>query len=151
MADKTAHAHASPAPHGEEHDHASFAHPMPVNTLLGVFVALVFLTILTVVISENAERLMLGRFEVWVSMGIATIKASLVIFFFMHLLYDKPFNKMIFFSAFFFVFMFVGITLMDTNHYQDDIKAYNGELLPARKVGGEQVADPVPAGLDIAP
>jgi len=47
--------------------------------------------------------------------------------------------------------MFVGITLMDTNQYQDDIRAFKGELLPARKVGGEQVADPVPSGLDIAP
>ena len=151
MADKTAHAHthAPAASHGGAHDHASFAHPAPVNLLLGVFAALVFLTILTVVISENADRLMLGRFEVWVSMGIATIKASLVIFFFMHLLYDKPFNKMIFFAAFFFIFMFVGITLMDTNQYQRDIRAYQGELLPARKVGGEEALPPM--GQETAP
>ena len=149
MADKTAHAHTPAAAHAAEHDHASFAHPMPVNKLLAVFAALVFLTILTVVISENADRLMLGRFEVWVSMGIATIKASLVIFFFMHLLYDKPFNKMIFFAAFFFIFMFVGITLMDTNQYQRDIRAYQGELLPARKVGGEEALPPM--GQETAP
>lgn len=149
MSEKTAHAHVPVAAHGEEHDHASFAHPMPVNKLVAVFVALVFLTILTVVISENADRLMLGRFEVWVSMGIAIIKASLVIFFFMHLLYDKPFNKMIFFAAFFFIFMFVGITLMDTNHYQHDIRAFQGELLPARKVGGVESLPPM--GQETAP
>jgi cytochrome c oxidase subunit 4 len=71
----------------------------------------------------------LGRFEIWVSLGIATIKAALVIFFFMHLLYDKPFNKMLFFAAFLFVALFIGITLMDSNQYQGDIRAYQSEQI----------------------
>ena len=108
----------------DAHEDHGFAHPMPVAKLLGVFFALVFLTILTVAVSDMAEFLHLGRFEIWVSLGIATIKAALVIFFFMHLLYDKPFNKMIFFSAFLFVALFIGITLMDTSQYQHRIKSF---------------------------
>ena len=118
----------------EEHAHADFAHPAPIWMLLLVFVLLVGLTILTVVVSDFADVLHLGRFEIWVSMGIATIKAALVIFIFMHLLFDKPFNQMIFFSAFLFVAMFVGITLMDSSQYQEDIKAYN-DPIPERKAG----------------
>lgn len=126
----------------DEHDHAYFSHPMPVYKLLGVFVALVTLTILTVAVSDLADVLHLGRFEIWISLGIATIKAGLVIFFFMHLLHDKPFNQMLFFATFFFVAMFIGITLMDTEQYAGDVKSYEGEVLPARKVGGELVEVP---------
>ena len=118
----------------DEHDHAHFAHPAPLWMLIAVFFALVFLTILTVVVSDFADVLRLGRFEIWVSMGIATVKAALVIFIFMHLLFDKPFNQLIFFASFFFVAMFVGITLMDTSQYQADINAFDAEP-PAREVG----------------
>ena len=117
-----------------EPEHADFAHPAPIWMLLGVFFALVGLTILTVVVSDFAEALRLGRFEIWVSMGIATVKAALVIFIFMHLLFDKPFNQMIFFAAFLFVAMFIGTTLMDTAQYQSDVDAYN-DPLPERKAG----------------
>ncbi len=118
----------------DSHDDG-FAHPAPVNLLIAVFLALVFLTLLTVIVSEVV---VLGAFEIWVSMGIATVKAALVIFFFMHMLHDKGFNKMMFFASFLFVALFIGITLMDSSEYKSGIDAYKGEPLPQRTVGSDQ-------------
>lgn len=97
----------------------SFSHPMPLPTLLATFGALVFFTIVTVVV---AKTLPLGTFEVWVSIGIATVKAVLVLLFFMHMLHDKPFNVLVFMSSFLFVGLFIGIVLTDTDQYQDTIR-----------------------------
>ena len=125
--------------HSEEH--AYFSHPMPVWMLLLVFVSLVFLTVLTVVMSELTEALMIGQWELWVSMGIATLKAMLVIFFFMHVLYDKPFNKMLFFSSFLFAALFIAMTLLDTYQYSDDVTSFPTGDRPARVVGGKTVGE----------
>ncbi|WP_146599880.1 cytochrome C oxidase subunit IV family protein [Novipirellula aureliae] len=102
-----------------DHDHSStddhregynFAHPMPVPMLLTVFCILVFLTIVTVAQASFD----FGSIDVAIVMGIATIKAIIVALFFMHLLYDKPFNLAIFLSAFVFVGLFVSLTLSDS-------------------------------------
>ena len=103
----------------EGHPLPSFSHPMPLPTLLATFFALVFFTIVTVVV---AKMLPLGSFEVWVSIGIATVKAALVLLFFMHMLHDKPFNVLVFFSSFLFAALFIGLTLTDTDQYQDSIR-----------------------------
>ena len=102
------------------HDHADgdFAHPMPVWLLLFVFFSLLALTGLTVF----QAGLHLGNLEVWLSLIIATIKASLVMAFFMHLAYDKPFNILMFLSSFLFVVLFIGFLLMDSNAYQDNVE-----------------------------
>jgi cytochrome c oxidase subunit 4 len=95
-----------------DHDHADghdFAHPMPVPMLLAVFFALVFLTIITVA----QANFNFGSFDVVIVMVIATIKAALVAFFFMHLAFDKPFNVFLFFGSFVFVALFVIFTLGD--------------------------------------
>ena len=102
----------------------SFSHPMPLPTLLATFGALIFFTIVTVVV---AKTLPLGSFEVWVSIGIATVKAALVLLFFMHMLHDKPFNVLVFMSSFLFVALFVGIVLTDTDQYQDTIREAESE------------------------
>lgn len=104
----------------EGHPLPSFNHPISITTLLATFVALVMFTIITVVV---AKSLPLGRFEIWVSLGIATVKALLVMLFFMHMLHDKAFNVLIFLSGFLFAALFLGLVLSDTEHYQDDIRA----------------------------
>ena len=120
-------------------DHAHFAHPMPVWMLLAVFVSLVTLTILTVIMSELTAVLMIEQWELWVSMGIATVKAMLVIFFFMHVLYDKGFNKMMFFSSFLFAGLFIALTLLDTYQYREDITAFPTNERPAHVIGGNTI------------
>lgn len=94
--------------HHESEDHG-LAHVMSPVTLLSVFAALVALTILTVV----AAQFSFGAWEVWVSLGIATVKATLVGAFFMHLYYDKSFNGFVFLSSLVFVGLFLAFTLMD--------------------------------------
>lgn len=108
--------HASPA-HG--HEHNDMAHVASAKLLLTVFAVLILLTILTVFLAENFH---FGGIEVWVAMAIGTIKAVLVALYFMHLRYDKPFNILVFLSAFLFVSVFIGFTLMDSDQYQHDIQ-----------------------------
>jgi cytochrome c oxidase subunit 4 len=98
------------AAHGHSNDGYDFAHPIPVPVLLAVFFALVFLTIITVA-QTNFD---FGSFEIAIVMIIATIKAALVMAFFMHLAYDKPFNIVVFMSSFVFVALFVIFTLSDS-------------------------------------
>lgn len=98
--------------------HHGFSHPMPVWQLIAVFMALIALTIVTV-----AQASMdLGNVELIASLFIATIKASLVIMFFMHMLHDKPLNAIIFLGSFIFVALFLGFTLMDAGAYRDSIE-----------------------------
>ncbi len=91
---------------------------MPVWQLLTVFFALIFLTALTVIQSKFD----LGNLEIWLSLFIATIKASLVILFFMHMIHDKPLNAIVFISSFIFVALFLGFVLMDAHNYKDTVE-----------------------------
>ncbi|MCA9041848.1 MAG: cytochrome C oxidase subunit IV family protein [Planctomycetaceae bacterium] len=100
--------------HGEDH---GFAHAMPVRTLLAVFVALVSLTCLTVWTASFS----FGEFDLVLAMVIATIKATLVMMFFMHLIQDKRLNVLVFLSAFLFAALFIGFTLMDKDAYNPNI------------------------------
>ncbi len=99
---------------------------MPVWQLLAVFVALIVLTGATV----YQSTLDLGNSELIISMIIATLKASLVILFFMHMIHDKPLNAIIFLSSFIFVALFLGFTLMDSSAYRDSIEFKQIEPLP---------------------
>ena len=112
------------------HDHDGFAHPVPVKLLLAVFFALVTLTILTVVLND----LPLGAMDIWVAMGIATLKASLVCLFFMHMYWEKGFNVVAFFSSLFFVSLFIGFTLMDTGSYRENIDSFPQDKQPDPRV-----------------
>ena len=64
-----------------------------------------------------------------IAMIIATAKAFLVCAFFMHMWWDKSFNVLAFLSSLLFVSLFIGMTLMDTGHYQDTIEAYDVQQL----------------------
>lgn len=103
--------------HGHSDDEHDFAHPLPLPILFGTFFALVFLTIVTVAQASFD----FGGFDVALVMFIATIKAALVAFFFMHLAFDKPFNNVVFFSSFVFVGLFILFTLSDSNMTSDDM------------------------------
>ena len=94
--------------HTASSDHG-LAHIMPMSTLIGVFLALVALTLVTVA----AAQVSFGAWEVWVSLGIASVKATLIAVYFMHLRYDKPFNAIVFSSSLLFVGLFLALTLMD--------------------------------------
>ncbi len=106
--------------------HHGFAHPASVKSLLLVFFALIILTWLTVFQST----LKLGSIELVVSLAIATVKASLVILFFMHMIHDKPLNAIVFLSSFIFVALFLGFILMDAHGYKDSYEFKNVDSAP---------------------
>ena len=100
--------------------HECYVHIMPLPVLGAVFAALIVFTVLTV----SATRFDLGSWNLVVAMAIATVKASLVVLYFMHLRYDHPFNAIIFIAALVFVTLFISLTLLDTLQYQPDIQTY---------------------------
>ena len=92
---------------------------MPLKVLFGIFGALIVLTMLTVILGQMD----LGSWEIVITMTIATVKAGLVVLFFMHVLYDSPFNGIVFVFSLLFVALFIGFTLVDVQRYQPDLVA----------------------------
>jgi cytochrome c oxidase subunit 4 len=73
----------------------------------------------------------LGELNIYIALGIAAVKASIVALYFMHLRYDRPFNGLILVTAFLFVALFVGAVMDDTHAYRDNL----GEPGPIRSQG----------------
>ena len=91
---------------GKRHGH----HIIPYKVYYLVFGGLIFLTI-TTVITASFE---LGLLSVPVALAIAIVKAGLVVMFFMALKYDSRVNLLVFTIGLFFVAVFLGFTLLDT-------------------------------------
>ena len=115
--------HASPDRADDEH--ACYVHVMPVWILIAVFGALILLTGLTVLFHEPVWQMRLGQWTLVAAMLIATLKATLVALYFMHLRYDKPINAVILLSALVFVALFISLTVLDTVEYQPDVQQYD--------------------------
>lgn len=108
--------------HGDEHH--GVGHVVPIKLLLAVGTALLVLTWLTVAVMG----IDLGEGNIYLAMGIATVKASLVCLFFMHLFWDRPFNALIFVSSVTFVILFITFALIDTFEYKPRINQYYTEV-----------------------
>ncbi|MCC6659611.1 MAG: cytochrome C oxidase subunit IV family protein [Phycisphaerales bacterium] len=116
-----AHAHAAdPAdPHGDLEGHHGHV-IIPVSTLLGVLVVLLFFTVLTVAASR-AEVWIASTFNVnipqsvnvGIAVSIAVIKSILVASFFMQLKYDSAVNTLVFLFCLFAFALFLFITMTD--------------------------------------
>jgi cytochrome c oxidase subunit 4 len=101
-----------------EHVHGRVGHIVPLWILLAVGAALTVLTILTVSVTEFD----LGyNGNLFVAMFIATVKGSLVVLYFMHLRWDRPFNALVFVSALAFMALFLALAMMDSDQYQDQL------------------------------
>ena len=106
--------------HGGHDDHG-LAHTTPVSLLVGVLAALMFLTILTVAVT----KIDLGsQGNLIVAMVIATIKAGLVVTFFMHLLWDKKFHLILFLTSVLFLILFMSLSINDRSEYEADLETY---------------------------
>lgn len=84
-------------------------HIVPVGVYVGVFLALIVLTVVTALVAT----LDLGRLNFPVAIGIAILKASLVIMFFMHVKYSDRLTKMIVASGIFWLILLLFITMTD--------------------------------------
>jgi cytochrome c oxidase subunit 4 len=102
--------------HGHSHSghDEQVGHIAPVWLLVATWAVLMVMTYLTV----TATQVDLGPLNLWLAMGIATFKASLVVLFFMHLVYDRPFNSVVFIGSLCFVMLFIILALLDTGQYQ---------------------------------
>ncbi len=85
-------------------------HVLPLKVYLGVFGALLVLTVITVAISF----VHLGPFNLVVAMLIASIKASLVALIFMHLWFDNKLYLTIFGISIAFLTIFLILTMFDS-------------------------------------
>lgn len=105
--------------HGGHDDHHPMHHVSPIWLLFAVWISLMFFTGVTVGLSD----IDMGEWDIPVAMAIASAKALIVCLFFMHLLYDRPFNGVVFAASLLFVGIFIGITLLDSMQYQPEIEA----------------------------
>ena len=94
--------------------HRHVGHVVPLPVLFAVLGTLLVMTFVTVAVSW----IDFGRFNLWIALGIAVFKASLVLLFFMHLKYDKPFNAIIIIISMALVMLFIAIAMTDTEQYE---------------------------------
>lgn len=92
---------------GNSHDTAH--HIIPMQTYFKVFAGLILLTLITVL----AAQVDFGAWNAVVAFGIATIKATLVLGYFMHLKYDDMMNRVIFISGVFFLIVLWFFSILD--------------------------------------
>lgn len=84
-------------------------HIAPRGLYISIFGALMVLTGVTVV----AAFVNLGNLNAPVALAIATLKATLVVLFFMHVKYSSRMTKLIVATSLFFLFILLSETLMD--------------------------------------
>ena len=97
------------AGHGSDEAHAH-GPKKPVRLYTLILTCLLILTGLTVLVAQFD----FGDWNVFAAMIIATIKASLVALFFMHLLHDKGMNAIILCTALVFLGLFLSFDFMDS-------------------------------------
>ena len=97
------------------HDHLDplGEHISPLSMYIGVFGALLVLTVLTVLVSTSVD---LGAASIFVAMGIALVKGTLVATYFMHLKYDTKLNVFVFISSLLFMGIFFAFTATDLGY-----------------------------------
>jgi cytochrome c oxidase subunit 4 len=101
------------AGHGTHDDHPLVGHLVPISTLV--------LTVITVAV----RYIDVGEFNIWIAIGIAVVKATLVALFFMHLRWDRPFNLLVFIGCIAFVVLMMAFCIMDTSQYRKDLYTGN--------------------------
>ncbi len=90
----------------------SYAEAKKINT--AVLAALLVLTAVTV--AAAGIHFETPAVNTIVALAIASMKASLVALFFMHLRYEKPINAIIFLTGIAMLAVFLGLTLLDVDY-----------------------------------
>ena len=140
-------------PHGVgHHEHVILSWQL----LTGVLVALLCLTALTV-FTAQAEQWIMNTWEIeiprWVNivgaMSIATVKALLVMAFFMQLKYDKPLNSIIMVACLICVWLFLMFCMIDLGN-RDKIQEFKAQAYSEGGTGyslSSTLAPGVPAAM----
>jgi cytochrome c oxidase subunit 4 len=90
-----------------EQEHSE--HIVPPSTYIVIISILFFLTALTVA----AAYVNLGKFNIVVALAIATVKATLVVLFFMHAKYSPKRTKLVIIAGIFWLLILLFMTLSD--------------------------------------
>jgi len=98
------------APPVDDHDHDGHHEPLPARVYIGVYVALLMLTVATVGVSEMGLPMHLSIF--W-AVVVASTKATLVVAWFMHMKGGPAMNKVALGAGMFFMAAFFTLTMMD--------------------------------------
>lgn len=106
-------------PHSSHAGHHLHGGPKVYGIVLAILLALTLITI-------GASKIDFGSASanVVIALIIATVKATIVALWFMHLKYDKPINGMIFASTLFFLALFFAYPYIDANS-RTDVKPSN--------------------------
>lgn len=113
------------------HGHDEVSHVMSIPMLIGTFTGLIILTGITVGAHYAIDAGEAGNLVI--AMVIATMKAGLVLAFFMHLIYDKRYNFMIFATSVLGVVLFISIAFMDLSEYQPDVEKRQADMMQTKK------------------
>ncbi len=84
-------------------------HTVPSKIFVFVWIALLCLTGLTI----TAARMQMGKWSMIANIAIASTKASLVLWFFMHLKYERRLFKLLFFVPVLTITIIIGLTFFD--------------------------------------
>lgn len=90
-------------------EHAPTHHVTSLAVYVGIFAALMVLTIVTVAVS----RVDLGLMNTPIALSIAVIKATLVILFFMHAIYSTRLTWVVIISSFLWLALLFVLTFAD--------------------------------------
>jgi cytochrome c oxidase subunit IV len=85
------------------------SHVASKGSYVTIFMLLMVLTAITVA----AAFVNLGTFNATVALGVATLKATLVVLFFMHVKYSSRLTKLVVVSGFFFLAILLLLTMVD--------------------------------------
>lgn len=84
-------------------------HIVSTKTFVSIWIALLILTVITVTVA----KLDLGAFSTFTAIVIASIKAGLVLWFFMHLKYEKRLLKLLLLVPIITLAVIIGLTFVD--------------------------------------
>ncbi|MBL9140497.1 MAG: cytochrome C oxidase subunit IV family protein [Phycisphaerae bacterium] len=101
--------HASKPSEAGAHAHPAVGHLVPVGTLMAAGLALLVLTVITVAV----RYVDVGEFNLPIALGVAVVKAAVVVLIFMHLRWDRPFNSLVLVGSIAFVVLMMVFTMMD--------------------------------------
>ncbi len=98
-------------------DEQGHVHIVPPRLLVAVWGALMVLTVVTVAVAQFD----FGDLNIVIALAIAAVKASLVVLYFMHMRWERPFNAILLVGSILFVALLIAIALMDATMYKPDL------------------------------
>ncbi|MBI68687.1 MAG: hypothetical protein CMJ38_01450 [Phycisphaerae bacterium] len=106
----------------DQHHGDEIGHVIPIKFLVFICCILLFMTGVTVWVSWfDFTEIDMVEMGIIVAMAVASVKATLVGLYFMHLRWDRPFVGFIFVVSIILVLLMCGLTFLDTSAYQEDI------------------------------